>query len=790
MTDTERVEDATRSFLDEHPDHEEAIEALLEHERTAGAWEFDDAPLDSGQFGELVSRSFVEGTDDGAYRFADRETVAGVLHGTVDAGDTEADGPDISLDLSVPAVDRRATGALLAALLVVVAARSLFYGAVFRSGYIVSPANDPYFYRYWQARLLDASSGAADLGTFATVGELTRIRPLTHALNWWFADLLGGEGAAPMVAALQPIVATLVLAVALYALALALTADHRIAVGTVLLLALTPVHVVYTALGFLEHRPYQYLWLGTMAASLGWLAVDLTRRHRAGEANPALAHARAPRAWAVAGLLAVSVAAMAHTWGGSPLSFVPVAGYLGFRVVADCRERIDPFVANVPAIAGIGVGSLLALAAHLRWDWHEPIAVTIPVVVAVGAVAVAVLGTLWYRLGLRPAGLLAVEGVVAVVGTALFRRLRPEDVARLQERSDALFNRETAIETASLFATDQAIIFGPLSQIGLGFYLALVPLGFATYYVAREYDPAWLVTVSFAWFWLVLAAIQVRFAAQFSILCALFGSVGLVYLLGAVDLARPPNPFERTPPDGPSLGLPANRTVAAYLVGAVVVVFLINLIFVPSLLAQTQYSGEQVEAVTAIDDHAEELNRSYPANYVLSEWGDARMYNYFVNGESQGYGYARANYDSFITDNNPDGYYGQFSGRVGYVVLTELDAPAGTVQAELFEDFGAGNDSEAHYQLLYAGEEVRAFAVVPGAQIRIEGAAGENVTVRTDVAAAGESFEYERTATANGNGVATVRVAYPGEYDLGGGTVAVNETAVHEGSTVPAGDGG
>jgi dolichyl-diphosphooligosaccharide--protein glycosyltransferase len=251
-----------------------------------------------------------------------------------------------------------------------------------------------------------------------------------------------------------------------------------------------------------------------------------------------------------------------------------------------------------------------------------------------------------------------------------------------------------------------------------------------------------------------------------------------------MDLARPPNPFERTPLEGPSLGIPANRTVAAYLVGAVAVALLINLIFVPSLLAQTQYSGEQVEAMTAVDDHAEELNRSYPGNYVLSEWGDVRMYNYFVNGESQSYGYALSNYESFISDSGPDGYYGQFSGRVGYVVLTELDAPAGTVQAELFDDLGAGNDSVAHYQLLYAGEEVRAFAVVPGAQIRVEREAGENVTARADIEAAGESFEYQRTATANGNGVATVRVAYPGEYDLGGETVTVNETAVYEGATV------
>ncbi|MXR50449.1 MFS transporter [Halovenus sp. WSH3] len=784
MTDSERVEGATRSFLDDHPEHEDTLETLLAHQKEHGSWEFDDAPIDSGAFGELVSRPFVEEADDD-YRFADRHAVERALAGDdADAETTASTELDLDLDIAFPAPDRRALAGLLAVLAVVVAARSLFFGSVFRDGLIVSPANDPYFYRYWQSRLLAESSGAFDAGMTTTVGELTRIRPLTHALNWWFADLFGAPA---LVAAVTPIVASLLLALCLYGLTRRLTADRRIALAAVLLLALTPVHVVYTQLGFLEHRPYQYLWIGLQAYTLGWLAVDVLDRHSEGADDPGLAHAREPRSWAVAGLLAVAVAALAHTWGGSPLSFVPIAVYVGFRVVADHREGIDPLFANAPALAGIAVGSLLAFGIHRRCGWHEAIAATIPLGVAAGAVGVAVLAHLWLRADLPTAGLLGAEGVFAVVAAFLFRRLRPDDVARLQERSDAFFNRETATETASLFNPEQAFIFTPVGQIGLGFYLALPVLAVATYYVARNYEPGWLAAVCFAYFYLVIAAVQVRFAAQFGIFCALFGAVGLVYLLSAVDLARPVSPFDRERPAGPTLELPDTPTVGAYLAGAVVLVLLLNLIFVPSLLAQTRYSEEKIEAVQSIDDRSERLNQSYPNNFVLSEWGENRMYNYFVNGESSGYGYARNVYERFISDTNPDAYFNQFNNRVGYIALTDIDAPEQTVQSKLFEDFGAGNDSTAHYQLIYSGESVRAFAVVDGAVIQTQAEPGTNVTARTTVDAAGERLDYKRTATADDSGTARIRVAYPGEYDLGNTTVSVPASAVRRGATVSPG---
>ena len=778
MSDAERVAAETRSFLDDHPTVEDDIQALLKQERTDGKWNFDDTDLDSGRFGELVSRSFVEKTEDGNYCFTDRETVEAVLTGDMAQPDTTPISETSTLDFSLPTSSAPLVAAVTGALVLVVAVRSMYYQTVLQGDHVLSPGNDPYFYRYWQERLLDHASGPTDVGMFTTVGEQTRIRPLSHWLNWWFTELLGGTPeAASSVAAVQPIAASVVLAIVIYALIVTLTADHRIALTAVVLFAMTPALVVYSALGFIEHRPYQYLWLGLITFALVWLAVDLTRHRQTGQETPELAHARNPTAWAVAGVLAVGIALMAHTWGGSPLSFVPVALYFAFRVVADCRAKLNPMLANAPALAGIAAGSLLALFAHLRWGWHEPIAVTVPVALAAGSLAVASLASLWVRFGRSPKSLLATEGIVGVVGTVLFWQLRPADVARLQNRAGDLFGRETATESASLFAAETAIIFGPLFQIGIGFYFALVALGLATYSIVRNYQPAWLVVVCFTWFWLVLAAIQIRFAAQLSVLSVGLGAVGIVFVLSRIDLIRDPAVFERRGPEGPAIKLPSSTQAKSYLVASVALILVFNLIFVPTLLGQIQHSDDQFAATMSINEHTDAVDADHP-EFVLSRWGDNRMYNYFVSGDSRSYGYAQANHEQFITSADPDTAYDDHAGRVGYVVLDDVDLPAETTQATLFDEFGGGSNSVAHYQLLYSAEAVRVFAVVEGAVIETTADPGDTVTASTEVTVSGESFVYQRTETATDDGTVRIRVAYPSEYDINGTTVTVTEEDV------------
>jgi len=523
--------------------------------------------------------------------------------------------------------------------------------------------------------------------------------------------------------------------------------------------------------------------------------------------------------WIVAVGFALTVAASAHLWGGSPLTFIPVAAVVGFRVALDVRHKGSPAYGNAPLVAGLTGGAGLALAAHHWLGWHETIAAITPLLVAGGALVVVAAGEVWRRTDLPAVGLVVLEAVVAIGGLFTYRTLRPQDVARFRTRAADLFFREGATETASLFSPDFAVVFGPLLQLGLGFYFAVVVLAVATWAVARRYEPGWLVLVCFAWYYTLLATIQVRFAGQLAIVIAPFAGIGLVYLLAAVDIARPVDVLGRasragdtteTPrPQRPSgensggsvldrikntddtrevatLRLPSGNRTRAYLVATVALVLLFNLILVPPLVGQTTHDQAQFEAAQTINSHADSVAREYPANFVLSRWGDNRMYNYFVSGEAQSYGYAQSNHDRFLAAEHPDSWYDRFQGRVGYVVITdrETNPPANTAYTALYKGRGVGaNQTSAtgHYQLLETTDGVRTFAVVPGALIEVSDPADEQAAATTTVTIGDETYTYTRTASV-ADGTATIRVAHPGQYTIGNRTVSVTASDVLAGN--------
>ena len=821
MPDPAETTAAAREFLADHPESAEALTALVERDERGEPWTFADIALDSGRFGELVARGLATEVADG-YRLRHPDAIRAAIEAgpataeVVDsaAADHSTSSPANDTDTASVAsrlaafgdVDAVTLFGLVGTLLAVAGARLVAAPAVFREGFVVSPANDTYFFRYWQERLAARAGGVFDLGLFADMGGAASTRPLAHATNWWVTVLLGGVDAAPAVAAWLPVASAVALGYLVYRFTRLLTHDVRVALAAVLFYGLAPVNVVYTSVGFLDHQAHQYLWLGLLVAALTALGVDIARRNAqsgADRGTVAQAHARDATTWAVALVLAVAVAASAHAWGGSPLTFLPVAAVAGLRVALDVRHDVSPAVANAPLLGGLALGAGLALAAHLGLGWHESIAAVTPVLVAIGALVVAAVGELWRRVDLPPLALVAAEAVIAVAGVVAYARLRPGDVERIQTRADDLFFREGISETVSLFSPDFAVVFGPLLQLGLGFYFAVAVLAVATWAVARRYEPGWLVVVCFAWYYALLATIQVRFAGQLAIVIAPFAGVGLVYLLAAIDVARPvavagrsDDAGSRSPrtqrdagkaEEGPigSLGLPDGTRVKGYLTATILVVLLFNLLLVPSLVGQTTHDRAQFDAALTVDSHADELDREYPRNFVLSQWGDNRMYNYFVSGESQDYGYARSNHDQFLASADPDSSYDRFQGRVGYVVVTEREsAPANTTYAALHEGLGLGangTNATGHYQLLASDDGVRTFAVVPGATIRVTGATGERVrataTVTIEEPADAPTYEYTRRATVE-NGTATVRVAHPGEYRVGNHTVTVTSEDV------------
>ncbi|WP_247001705.1 MFS transporter [Halosolutus gelatinilyticus] len=808
-SDPAAVAEAAAAFREEYEDGDAILDTVLDVDAKHDSWTFDDVPLDSGTFGELVSRGLVTKVD-GEYRVSSRQGVKAGLAGEEIPEDRSTDRFEFSIPI---AFDARATAALVGALAVLVGMRLLNYRSVFRGGAVVSPGNDPYYYRYWMERMLAESGGITDVSVITDMPvEAAERRPVTHAANWFFAELLGGDQwAADMVAAWLPIVATVVLGVVVYWLAVVVTDDVRVGIASLLLLALTPAHAAYTGVGFLEHRLHQYLWLGVTLLTLAWLAVDLERRWNGDSAVEAVTagYLRHPWTWIAAVVLGIALSFSALSWGGSVLMFMPVAAYAGLKVAIDVRSGFRPALANAPILVGLVLSSVLIALLHVSWGWHEAFTAIVPVLVVGGAVVTIGLGELWRRLGWPISGLLILESILVGGGFAAFRFLRPEEWARLRAEAADLFFREGIAETTSLFTLDDAIVFGPLAQLGLTFYLGILVVAWACWIASRRYEPGWLLLSVYVVFWLLLATLQGRFAAQLAIPLSVFGGMGFVWILAWADLARIPAPLRGrdedeedtsdragrgTVTDGGthsrSIIVPRSRWTLVAIVWIGLLVCSGGLFYTPSLVAQTAYSDSQYEAAMAIDEHATETGREYPENFVLSKWGDNRMYNYFVSGESKSYSYAINKFDEFQADGDPDEWYEEFERNgVGYVVMTDSDSEYSepSAQARLHDDYGAGGDDAdplKHYQAIYLDEDTTAFAVVPGATIVTTGEPGETMTVKTEATVSGETVTYEREVTVDEDGTLEVTVPYPGKYTVGDREIDVPTAAVENGSRV------
>ncbi|APX96580.1 MFS transporter [Natronorubrum daqingense] len=804
--DSSALADATASFLETYDEGERALEAVLEADAKRETWTFDDVGVDSGTFGELVSRGIVE-KEAGEYRVGNPRVVEAVLAGEEVAAD------DRSKVTAVPSLERphwaapRAIAGVVGALIFLFATRIVGFRSVFRGDDVVLPENDPYYYRYWMEQLIAESSGPTDFGTIAEMPDRAAgTRPFSHAANWWFAELAGGDAwAAEMVAAWLPVAGALALGVVLYLLGVVMTGDVRVGIAAILMIALAPMHAVYTGVGFLEHRVHQYVWLGVTLLALAWLAVDLTnRRDRTDDSWTAVrSHLEQPWTWVAAVTLGVAIALTNLAWGGGTLHLIPLAGYIGLRAALDVRSSVSPLGANLPVVTGVGLATAISVGVHRRWEWHDSFVAYAPTLVLGGSIAVLLAGEVWYRRQWAGTRLVGVQVVVTVAGIELFRRFRPEDIVWVRERSQDLFARDSAAtEAASLFAAEHAFLFGPLMQLGMGYYIALIVLAWAVWALSTRYEPAWLLLIVYAACWTVYAAFMMRFGAQLMVVLAVPAGMGLVYLLSVLDLARAPKPFRSDEGTGrrrndvsehseATIELPSSPQIAAYTVAVVVVVSAFSFVYLPGFVGQVATDDEQYETAQAIASHANATPDQGHDEYVLSSWGDNRLYNYFVSGDSDRYGYASSNYEEFRTDGDPDGWYDEFDGEVGYVVM---EGGGGNVesddaQSQLHGGVTGGNaPSVDHYKAIYVHDDrsVSAFAVVPGATLEGSVEPDETLEVATDASVSGETLEYERDVTADDDGDFEVTVPYAGEYSVGDDTIDVTEEDVMNGSEVEA----
>jgi len=770
----------TEALLTDKPHLESQLEAVLPIDEANDTWTFDDVPLDSGEFGELVSRGIVEEVD-GEYALADREAVRRALDGESD--EQADDEPTASIVESLPEIeiDRVAAAGLAGALALVVLFRLIPIGSVFRGGDVVLSANDPYAYRYLVHEILAQSSNPLDLSVLSSLpAGVAHGEPLMVATLWWVSALFGGESAVGGVLAWYPVVSAVVTGLLVYALTVRVTDDKRAGIAAVALLAVTPGHAFRTGLGFADHHAFDYPWLALTALAVVSV-VDRDIRER--------------RTWAWIGVLSVGVAGQMLSWDAGPLLLAPIGLYAIALVPSWVRDGRSPLVAGGALLSGVVLGTLVTVGAHLGLGWHTPAVIVGPVLLSVGIAALLALGEGARRGGFGVRQVAAVEVVGAIVGVVVLRSLVPAFAMELERGVEFLLTTEGIAETTSIVSGDLGTFVGPVFLFGFVLFLALGHMGWAVWASYRRHSPVWLAMGVYAWSFLVLSAIQVRFAGQLALFTALFGGLGFVHLAAWVDLSSVPTPFEGSEEssrvssedsDDGELEWPERRQ-ALYAGALGLGVGSLGGLLTPIRHSQLTIDDSMYEAAQFMQDYSDARGWEYPENYVFSQWGDSRFYNWFVNGESSGYGYAQSNFDEFVTASDSEEWYERLRDRVGFVVIEDGSISGGNRAGTMYEQLRADDlafDTD-HYRLVWSdsGDSRRVFSPVPGATVTGPAAEGETISIVGEASAGDRSKLINGTASV-AHGVYTETIPMPGQYEVGPQQLTLSDADVTNGAVI------
>ncbi|MFW6017907.1 MAG: LamG-like jellyroll fold domain-containing protein [Halapricum sp.] len=784
MTD---VRAATESLLEDKPDLEGQLEDLLSVDADHETWTFDDIPLDSGTFGELVSQGIVERAD-GEYRLRDRRAVEAALNPDAVADDDSESGasPSLLTDLSVsaPEVDRVTAIGLAGALALVVLFRLLPYPSVFQNGDVVLSGNDPYAYRYLVHQLLADSGGILDLSTLSELPDgIAHGEPLLVATLWWVSALFGG--AADVVLAWYPVVSAVVTALVVYVLTVRVTADRRAGIAAVALLAIMPGHAFRTGLGFADHHAFDYPWLALTALAVVGLADRDVRD-------------RATWGWALA--LGVGVGGQTLAWDAGPLLLVPLAAYVVLVVPSWVRAGRSPLREGAGLAVGLGVGAALVAGGHHLFGWHSTEVAATPALLLAGTGGVLALGAVARRfeVGVRPVVAAEVGGLIA--GVFVIRTLLPSLSAQLMDGIDFLLTTEGIAETTSIVSGRVGSLVGPVFLFGFALFLAVPYLAWASWRCYRRHEPELLAVSAYAWVFLVLGIVQARFAGQLALFVAVFGGLGFVHLAAWVDLteypelfgdvggsqgpsSRPDESSERAGPD--DLEWPERRE-ALYTAGLGLGVGSLGAVMTPIKHAQLTIDDAMYEAAAFMREYADEQGWEYPDDYVFSRWGRNRVYNWFVNGESRSYGYAQSNFEDFVTSTDGGEWYERLRDRVGFVVVGDelpIDAGGETIYERLWsENLGIETD---HYRAVWtsADDSRRVYTLVPGAQVTGPAPDGETVAIEGDVEVSENPLQITHDMNTS-HGVYHETIPLPGRYDVGSRSVDVSVSDVRKGRLI------
>jgi len=798
VTDEERGDSyqTLEEFLDENGDGEETLETLLDADATHETWEFGDIALDSGTFGEVVSRGIVEKVD-GAYQLADPAAVRAVLSGEQTAQPASEEGDSFDFEgireTARSFVSVR-TGLLSLMLLTIALVRTVFhYQGVFRDGRVVLAGNDPYRRRYWLERLVESDLQPWNPLDLASMPEfVTTTDTFFYWLMWLFSALFGNSvESVGLVLAWYPVVTAVLTGLVVYLLALRLTGDYRVGIASAFMLAIIPIHASYTGLGMGDHHPLDYLLL-TMV--IGLLVVIVDEKETVSIARRDVSATRT----GIIGLGA-TLAALNAAWKGAPLWFAGVGVYVVAQSALDYHRGNSPSTRGVPILAGTVLAAIFTLVLHFGLNWLQPYRMLTPMLLVAGVGAVLAASEVGYRLDIPSRTGLPLSAAVGGVVVALAWIFVPPFSENVNDFWDYL-NRTASgniTETASLFTPELGVYGGPMSYIAVPFVFAFPVLIWLTWRGVRGSEVGLLVVTTFGWYFFAWATVQIRFTAEFAPLLALFAGIGFVWLLSWVELLSTPGWLTdleadtgHSSPNQLSV-IDISSTQVAYVAVIALAFTGFSFIFISSFAADTTAEDKTYQTAKWLEQYSEQQEYEYPENYVFSPWGVNRQYNYYVSGESDSFRFAQRNYEEFITSTDTGEWYERLSAEGRFLVTHDREVPenSSVVQAILHERFGSRGKSTAgasHYRALYTtpGQERVAFELVPGARMTGVAEPDETYTVETDVKIAGTSFTYERQVQTNRYGDYGLTVPYTGTYEIGSDERDVNQDSIQSGTVI------
>jgi len=781
------VLDKTEEALDENPDLVEPLEEILSIDEKHETWTFNDLSLDSGTFGEIASYNIIDKTEEDEYQLVDQEAVRAALYEeTPDESSTR----EFEFITRIQhATDSRRIAAVAVALAFVALVRVVPIRSVFKGGDVVLLGNDPYKRRFWVETLLSLADGPVDLQMLANLpGPIVADDPLFHVTLWFVVELFGSTAAlSGWILAWYPVVAAVLTGLVVYIISVRLTNDSRVGLAAIGLLAITPIYVTRTTLGYADRHVLDYLWLSIVVLLLVLLADDAERSLDRDTGF-------------LVGGLSIAITFQTLNWDGSPLFLFPIVLYLPLLGLLAVRSNERPARLLGPPTVGLGLAAVFAGAIHVLFGWYDVFIPSIPLVLFVGALGVTILSETAQRVGLSVKTLLGIELLGFILATGLVA-----SVPVFSERLDkgityfADLQGGQIAETHSLFSGAQGSIVAPLFWFGFVLFLALPYMGVIAWHIYKQNDFEWVALAVYSWYLLVLSVVQIRFSGALAIFTAIFGGLAFVRLAAWVDIVETLSVTRKDDSSEPQeLEIPDRRT---FLHLGALALPVGGFGFMQSVLQQNdlKYNSNQVAAMRWMRSYAAERNWSYPEGYVFSSWDTNRFYNYMVNGidgYAYSYQYALKHYSDFLSASDGSRYYriirnrpDRPSAKSTFIVTHFPDvSDSGDISedvmfSQLHDYYGVRTN---HYRFQWAsdGHSLKVFTLVPGATVTGPAEPGSTLNITVQLPNIEPSETVTREVAVNDEGIYSFTLPQPSEFKIVDSEVTVTEQDVVNGAIV------